>query len=238
MGDAIRRPKKTIGILGGSGPLATSNFFSDVIAVCQEKYGAEQDTDFPKIYLSNIGLNGFDETGFKNLELVKKQLIQNTKELELWGADFIVMPCNTIHYFIHEMQKDLKIPIISILDATINKIKKTNFKKIGIISSNSTRALGLYKDKLLENGFETNEATDTEQAELDNVVLKVMSGNQGNVEKKILQDIINRMSTDKVDAVILGCTELPLAIAQQDTPIPLFNTIHILAENAVDYSYE
>ncbi len=232
------KPKKIIGILGGMGPLATVNFFADVISICQKKYNAEQDTDYPKIYLYDTALEGFNETGFEKPELVKEQLINDTKKLENWGADFIVIPCNTVHYFIEDMEKNLKIPIISIVDSTIEQIKKNNYNKIGVLSSASSRELGLYEKKLNSEAFKAIVTTVEEQRFLNSVVLSVMSGNQGENERKGMQKVINRMKDSGADAIVLGCTELSLAISDKDSSLPLFNTIHILAEAAVDYSYQ
>ena len=133
------KPQKIIGILGGAGPLATAKFFSDVISICQTKYKAEQDTDFPIVYLYNMPMDGFDETGFSNPDLVKEQLICGVKKLESWGADFVVLPCNTIHHFVNEMRNEISIPIISIIESTISVVKNSGFNKIGVLSSASTR---------------------------------------------------------------------------------------------------
>ena len=230
--------KKIIGILGGMGPAATVTFFDDIVKITQSKYGAEQDTDFSKIYLYNTALEGFNETGFEKPDLVKKQLINDIKKLENWGADFIVMPCNTVHYFIDELRASINIPIISIIESTISEVKKMQYKKVGVISSSSTRHLGLYKEKLENENIEYIIATDDEQKLLDGVILSVMTGKQGKNENEIIKNIINRMKNDNAEAIILGCTELPLAIIPSESNLPLLNTITILAENAIDFSRE
>lgn len=232
------KPQKIIGILGGAGPLATAKFFSDIIAICQTKYKAEQDTDFPKIYLYNMPMDGFDETGFANPLLVKNQLVHGVKTLESWGADFIVLPCNTIHYFIKEMRSSIKIPIISIIESTIEIVENSGFKKIGILSSSSTKILGLYSDPFKNKGFNTCIPNKKEQIETDSVVLSAMGGTHGIKEIKILEKIMQKMLSKGAQGIILGCTELPLAISQKDTEIKLFNTINILAEYAVDEAYK
>lgn len=160
------KPQKIIGILGGAGPLATAKFFSDVIYICQTKYKAEQDTDFPKIYLYNMPMDGFDETGFSDPLLVKKQLIEGVKTLEKWGANFIVLPCNTIHYFIEEMRNSIEIPIISIIESTIKTVEASGFNKIGILSSSSTRILKLYSDPFKNKKFYTYVPNKIEQKKL------------------------------------------------------------------------
>lgn len=232
------KPQKIIGILGGAGPLATAKFFSDVIDICQTKYKAEQDTDFPKIYLYNMPMDGFDETGFSDPNLVKKQLIYGVKTLENWGADFIVLPCNTIHYFIKEMRNSIKIPIISIIESTIKTVETSGFNKIGILSSSSTRILKLYSGPFNEKNFNTYIPSEKEQEKIDSVVLKAMGGTQGVKEIKILEKIMQKMLSKGAQGIILGCTELPLAISQKNTGIKLFNTINILAEYAVDKAYK
>ena len=232
------KPQKIIGILGGMGPAATASFFNDIIKISQEKYNAEQDTDYPIIYLYNTALDGFNETGFEKPNIVKKQLIKDNKKLENWGADFIVMPCNTVHHFAKDIKKHIKIPLISIIESTITSIKKTNYKKIGIVSSSSTRHLKLYENNLKKEKLITIKANKNEQKLLDQVILSAMMGNQGIKEKNIMKKIILRMKKSGAQAVVLGCTELPLAISQDDIDFPLFNTIHILAESAVDFSYK
>ncbi|MEI6597728.1 MAG: hypothetical protein WCL22_01665 [bacterium] len=87
---------KTIGILGGMGPAASANFYQRIVEIAQHDFGAVQDTDFPPMFLYNLPLSGFDETGFVDAEEVKKQLISGVKKLEAIGSDFIVIhaiPC-------------------------------------------------------------------------------------------------------------------------------------------------
>ncbi len=233
-----KKPQKNIGILGGSGAAATANFFSDLVDTAQKKYGAEQDTEFPRVFLYNAPLEGFNETGFEHPELVKKQLVIDVQKIESWGADFIVMPCNTIHYFIIEMRAAIKIPIISIIESTIQEIQKTPYKKIGLLSSTSTRVLKLYENALQEAGFEPILTTESEQKNLDAIILAVMAGKQGDTEVAMMKSAIERMKAEGAEAVILGCTELPLAITQTDTDVPLFNTIHLLVETALESTYK
>jgi aspartate racemase len=232
------KPNKKIGILGGAGPAATAKFFSDLIDIAQKKYGAEQDTDFPYVYLYNMPMEGTDETGFLDPDLVKKQLIAGVKNIEACGADFIVIPCNTVHFFINEMRNAINIPILSIIDATIEEIKKKEYKKIGVLSSASTRTLELYKKPIEKNNISVLVASTEEQILLDNIILAVMTGIQGIKEKEIMKSIIKRMENQGAEAIILGCTELPIAITQSDSNIPLISTISVLVNETLKYTYE
>lgn len=231
------KPVKKIGILGGAGPAATADFFNDIVKISQIKYKAEQDTEFPEVILYNMPMEGFNETGFADPELVKKQLILGVQKIESWGADFIVLPCNTVHHFTKEMRESIKIPIVSIVESTVEKIKELGLSKIGILSSRSTKDLALYKNAIENEEFVAFETNEEEQSDLDNVILKVMSGSQGEKEKSDMSKIIKRMNDLGAQCAILGCTELPLAFNQSDTDTKVLNTINILAEKSVDIAY-
>lgn len=233
----MTKPNKIIGILGGMGPAATATFFSDVVAISQNQYHAEQDTDYPTMYLYNAPLDGFNETGFENPESVARQLVEDVRKIESWGADFIVIPCNTVHHFTSEMQAAISIPIVSIVEATVREVQKAGFRKVGVVSSTSTRSLKLYENALSASGVEIVHSTDAEQKSLDGVILAVMAGKQGDYEKDRMRSVIERMASEGAEGVVLGCTELPLAICQADTSVSLFNTIHILAEAAAQEAY-
>ena len=234
----IKKPTNKIGVLGGAGPGATANFFSDLVSICQDKYEARQDTEFPEIFLYNMPMEGFNETGFADQGLVKNQLINGVQKLENWGADFIVLPCNTVHFFTKEMRDSIKIPLISIIESTVEELKKKNIKTVGILSSHSTRDLELYKKAIENENIHTVIATDEEPENLDKIVLQVMAGKQGDKEKEEMNKIINRMQNLGAEAIVLGCTELPLAISQKDAVLPFFNTIHILACYTTDEAYK
>jgi aspartate racemase len=183
-------------------------------------------------------MEGFDETGFSNPESVKQQLINGVKKIENWGADFIVLPCNTVHYFLNDMQAAVSIPILSILNATIETVKNHHHTKIGILSSASTRLLELYKKPFEEHGFETVITSDEEQTAVDSVILTIMAGNHGSKELAVLKTIVQRMSQSGAQAIVLACTELPLALSQKDIDIPLFDTLNILVEHTADEAYK
>ncbi|MEY2671668.1 MAG: hypothetical protein RL687_85 [Candidatus Parcubacteria bacterium] len=234
----IKKPTKKIGILGGAGPAATADFFNDVVRISQINYNAEQDTEFPEVILYNMPMEGFNETGFADPELVKEQLISGVQKIESWGADFIVLPCNTVHHFTKEMRESINIPIISIVESTVEKIKELGLSKIGILSSRSTKDLGLYKSALEKEDLVVFEVNEDEQLILDNIILKVMSGSQGEKEKIDMNRMIKRMTDLGAQCAILGCTELPLAINQSDSDVKLLNTIKILAEKSVDEAYK
>lgn len=229
--------KKTIGILGGMGPLATVNLYYEIIKIAQNKYHAVQDYDYPPMIIYNLPITGFDETGFKKPQLVKEQLLAGAKTLEKAGCDFIVIGCNTMYYFYHYLQSKLKISVINIVKETSKKVEEEKYQKIGILSSESTKRLKLYENELKKPGILSIQVSNYQQEKINHVVLNVMSGkhNQGDLE--IIKSIIQDLCKKGAEAIIIACTELPLVISQKDISIKLFNTTEIIAETALKQAY-
>ena len=147
------------------------------------------------------------------------------------GVDFIVIPCNTVHYFYEEMQAAVNIPIISIIEKTVDFAK--NFKKPIILSSETTNKLKLYENKLKENYVDFFSVDDQTQHVLNNIIKKVMSGNDCIKEKEIIYKKVQELKQKGADSVILGCTELPLALNQEFLKIKTISTLEILANATI-----
>jgi len=215
------------------GPLASANLYYKIIKLAQEMYNAEQDTDFPPMIIYNLPLSGFDETGFTNPNLVKDQLIAGVKKLESAGSDFIIIACNTVHYYYQDMQTVIKIPIVSIIKETAKAVYEKGIKTVGLLSSESTNKLIIYQKALEDYGITTLSVTDQQQKLLNEVILHVMSGKQNESDKKCLKSIIDDLHQQGAEGIILGCTELPLVICQDDTNIVLFDSIDIIVKCAL-----
>lgn len=228
---------KTIGVLGGMGAAASADFYLKLVEIAQKKYHAQHDDDFPPIWIYNLPVVGFDETGFINPTSVKNQLISSAKKLEAAGSNFIIIPCNTVHYFFKEIQASIKIPFISILKITADTIKKAGYKKIGLLNSQSTKQYNLYETAFKKLGVLTNSTTESEQLKVNKVIGNVIGGLQGQKDIKNLNSIITRFKKEGAEAVVLGCTELPLAFSQKNCDLPVFDTTALLAEASLYHAY-
>ncbi len=228
--------KKTIGILGGMGPLASADLYLKIIKYSQQKYNAIQDSDYPPIIIMSLAMFGFNETGIVDEDLVKNQLVGGVKKLEAAGADFVIIACNTVHTFYKQMQLAVKIPILNIVEETKKKVIEAGFKEVGLFSSESTNKLGLYQNSFEQCGINVISADNSQQKLLNNVIENVMGGKQGEGDVKVLKIISDEYLKQGAEAIVMGCTEISLAISQSQINIKLFDTTQIIAESAVDYS--
>ena len=224
--------------MGGMGPGASAYFYQLLVKLAQQKYGAQQDTDYPSMIIYSLPLAGFTELGVADDKAVKKQLIAGVRKLEKAGADFIVIPCNSVHQFYNDMQKTVAVPIISIIEATIKEVKKKDMRKVGVLSSETMKKLGLYHKALQENGNKVLLADNKQQEMVNKLILSVMTGDYALGEVKILDKIISDFASKGAEGVVIGCTELPLIaqnIVRRD--IVLFDSTLILAETALARAY-
>ena len=138
---------KTAGIIGGLGPETTSKFYIEVIFKCFEKDKLNR----PPILIWNVPLPYDIEERFITKAEGEEEyipfLINAAKRLEAGGADFIVIPCNSVHIFIDEVKKAVSIPVLSIVEETVNFLKEKQIKEVGILATSATLQNRLYGEK-------------------------------------------------------------------------------------------
>lgn len=224
--------KEMIGILGGMGPEASAYFYHLLIEIAQEKYHAVQDTDYPPVVIYNMPLNDFDETGVRDADSVRAQLIDGVQKLESFGSRYIVIACNTVHQFYTDMQAAVSVPIINIVDEAVNEAKRRGYKKVLLLTSESTNTSGLYRSACESAALESISVGASEQKILNDIILRVMAGSQGQADIRAVDDIVKSLE-GTADAVLLGCTELPLAVSEGDIDIPVLNSNRIVLESVL-----
>jgi|TARA_Y100000310_G_C20646740_1_gene797080 aspartate racemase len=219
---------KTIGILGGMGPEATAGLYLRIIQLFQQKYGAIYDSDFPEIIIVNLPIPDVVENADEQ-NLVKEMLIQGVSKLEKAGADFVAIPCNTVTYYIKEMQSTVSIPIINLLQETANAVKKSGVKQVGLLGTETTIKSKIY-DKVLD-GLQILTLEKPEQTETTKIIMNILAGRKNPEDRKKLLGLIQKLRNNGAKKVILGCTELPLLIKANDD---VFDTLETLAKSVIE----
>ena len=219
---------KTIGILGGMGPEATADLYLRIIQLFQQKYGAIYDSDFPEIIIVNLPIPDVVENANEQ-NTVKEMLIQGVKKLEKAGADFVAIPCNTVTYYIKEMQSAVSIPIINILQETANEVNNSGIKQVGLLGTETTIKSTIYDNVLDEIQILTLEKP--EQIETTKIIMNILAGRKNSEDREKLLEFVQRLRNIGAEKVILGCTELPLLIRANDD---VFDTLDILAKSVIE----
>jgi len=229
---------KTIGVLGGMGPVVTAEFYSRILKLCEREHGAVQDGDYPHILINSMSLKGSSESGIRNAKVLEREHVDGIRKLDRAGCDFVVIPCNTAHHFVERLRKESRTPILSIIDLAVARAAKVGMRRIGLLASESTYEHGLYKRPLAARGMEAVYPKPREIKELTAIVLDIMGGDRNERDRNTIRRIVRRMrKEDKIDGVIVGCTELSLVLHAGKYPVRAVDAMDTLAEAAVKNAY-
>ncbi|MFH1253789.1 MAG: amino acid racemase [Candidatus Uhrbacteria bacterium] len=227
--------KKIIGVLGGMGPESTAIFYHALIQQCQKQYSAQYDSDYPEIFIYNLPIPDVVE-GLTKPEETLVALIGGAQKINSIGVDFMVMPCNTAHYFYPGMAKAISIPFICIFLATAKKIKSRGYTKVGFLSTETTVKYKSYDKDFEKNGIELVLPESDDKESLTKIIMNILAGRKLDSDKGVLKQIIERLKTRGAKAIVLACTDLPILLKQEDVDIEVFDTVEILAEATIQYS--
>jgi len=224
-----------LGILGGMGPAASAEFVSRLI----QQTPATRDQDHIPFVLWNEPRIPDRSTSMRNgNDDPLSYLIDGMQALKYTGCDLIVIPCNTAHFWYHELIK-LEVPIIHIVDSVADALRDVNVTNttIGVMGTQATVEFGLYQYMLNRLGWNCIVPTAEEMDTQVQPAIDLIKG--GNVEqaKSILVSVVGSLIDRGATAVVLGCTEIPLVVRATDQDgIPIVNSIDSLV-NAVIKRY-
>ncbi len=224
--------EKIIGILGGMGPEATAELYLRIIRATKVK----RDQDHPRVIIySNSKVPDRTAAILEAGPSPLPELIRAGKRLEEAGADFIIIPCNTAHYFIDQLQKELRVPILNMIKLSAGRARDSypNVRKAGLLASDGTVKSGLYKSAYGDAGIEIMELSPERQAEVMKAIYQyIKAGNLidgGLLLHKVADDLV----TIGAEMIICGCTEVSLVLKEGDLAVPIFDPLQVLAEAAV-----
>ena len=198
-----------IGILGGMGTQAGLDFCNKLALINRGK----TDQKYPLFILYNKSNIPKRPENLKKYYNVLKSLVKGCLLLQKNNCKFIVMPCNTAHYWYDELQKKIKIPIISMPKEVYLHTKKECKKnsKIGILATEATLKTGVY-NRYFNKNFNLVSPTNSLQKNSVNKAIKLVKMGKVRDAEKIIRPSINYLVKIKCKKIILGCTELPIAI--------------------------
>lgn len=205
--------KNAVGVLGGVGPLATVYFMNMIIDMTD----ADTDQEHINMLVSNHATIP-DRTEYilkKSINSPLEDMIDDAKMLEAAGCRFIVIPCNTAHYFFEDIKNSVSIPVLNIIKEAINyasemgskKNRERSIKRLGILATEGTVSSGTYSFYGKTEGVECVAPDEEYQKKVNHMIYgRVKAGLSVSLTE--MEDVIEHMRNKGCDAVIMGCTEL------------------------------
>ena len=223
--------KKTIGIIGGMGPLATSDLFYKII----QNTDAKSDKDHIHIVIDNNPMIPDRTLAIMHGGISPvPYILESANSLVRIGANILTMPCNTSHAFYKEITKHLEIPLINMVEETVKEVKKRKIRRIGVLGTDGLIFSNVYGEQLANEGIEPIIPTKNDQEAVMDVIYRGIKAGDMHFSPERFQDVLANIRNRGADIVILGCTELPIAVKQYGIECNYIDPTEILAKKAIE----
>ena len=232
------KPHPVPGLVGGMGPESTLEFYRRILDICQQQ-GARKDQDHLQVLISIL-----PQTPDRTQAILGQgenplpYLMESASRLELAGADFLVVVCNTAHYYLEELRQRCNVPVLSFEEETLSylKAKHPPAKKVGFMATHGTYQAGIYRRILEKEGYEFI----TPEQEVDRL-MEAIYGKKGikaagvNARsRKTLEQIATKLIQQGAEILLLACTEISLALRRSRFSIPVVDTMDVAAQRVVE----
>lgn len=226
--------RKKIGILGGMGPASTVYLFGSIV---NQTYAASDQDHIEIIIHNNTSIPDRSDFILGRGPDPVPALVETSLLLQKDGADFIIIPCNTAHYFIEKISRSVKIPVINMIDTTSEylSVRYPTIRRVGLLSTLGAYQTGLYQDSLKKEDLECIIPGEGEREE----VMDQIYGEKGikagyNMEPAArLTEHGERLIELGAQAIIAGCTEIAMVLNSKTFSVPLLNPLDIMARHAI-----
>ena len=226
--------KKTIGILGGMGPLATADLYRQI----SERTRADRDNEHIRVYIDgNAAIPDRTAAILHGGEDPVPEMLSALRHLEACGADCIIMPCNTAHYFLPRLREQTALPILDMQRITA-AVCRERFpgKTAAILATDGTVQSGLYDRALDAEGVRWIHPGESEQKTLMHLIYDVVKASRPmEPEKERWDAILDTLRGQGADLFILGCTELPVLAGVLPSEGPFLDPTDELAKAAIRF---
>jgi aspartate racemase len=225
---------KTIGLIGGLSWESSKEYYRIINETVNERLGGLHSARCILYSLEFAEIREIQQT--KGSNELAKILIDAAARLEGAGAEIVLICANTMNKFAPEIQREIHVPVLHIADATAEKIREKGLKKVGLLGTKMTMEEDFYKGRIREkSGIDVLVPDKDDRDFVDRVIFdELCVGKMKGSSKERFKEIISKLVENGAEGIILGCTEIPLLIKQEDVDIPVFDTTEIHAKAAVE----
>lgn len=218
---------KIVGVLGGMGPAATLDFFARALAAPHVK----RDQDHIRLIIDcNPSVPDRNDAVAGKGPSPAPSLAAMAQGLERAGAELLVMPCNAAHAFLAEIAAATKLPIISIIEVTVEETRRAvpHARRVGVLASSGCIDAELYQRAFAAHDIRALVPEAAARENFMRVLYRIKGGDTGASVKADMRDIASELIANGAEAVVAGCTEVPLVLGSADIKAPLVNSTDCL----------
>lgn len=230
--------RATIGILGGMGPLATVDLMGKIV---QATPASRDQEHIPVVVVSDPRVPDRTAALLEGGDDPVPWLVRGARLLESMEANFIIIPCNTAHAFLEQVQPHIRTPILSMIGAASDAIYREfpGIRRVGLLATSGTIQSGIYQEALRSHGITTLIPTlDTQQNMVMQAIQQVKAGSTATETRDLLARAGRELVDDGAEVLLAACTEIPVVLTPDSVPVPLVDATDVLARQAVSLALE
>jgi aspartate racemase len=226
---------KRIGIIGGMSPESTVEYYQYITRAYTRRYG---DYGYPEILIFSVSFQSYvDWPEQERWDLVAQGLGEAACRLEAAGADIVLIATNTMHMVVDQVRAAVTVPVLSMLDVVADAILARGIRTVGLLGTRFTMEKSFYQDALAGRGISVLVPDEAGRAFVNAVIYdELVAGQIRDASRAGYVAIIDDLAARGAEAVVLGCTEIPLLIREEDVALPLFDTTVLHAQAALDHA--
>jgi len=211
------------------GPRSTAPFIDLVITECQNKYGARDDIDFPKIMICSQPAPFYEDREIDHVAL-EAAIRDGLQHLERTGADFLAIACNTAHIYYPQLAKSVNVPLLNIVDLAVGNVP-SSAHKLALIAARPTAESGIYQTALTKQGFELVDPG--WQSQIDHLLGATRTTTDPAVFTQSWRELTQQAERVGADTIIIACLDLSGIIKYIQTPLTVLDASQCLAQEIV-----
>ncbi len=229
---------KTIGLIGGMSCQSSAEYYRIINERVQARCGGHHNARSLMLTVDFQEIESLQHAG--EWERIAEIMQGAARQLEAGGAECIVLCTNTVHKVASAIEAAIAIPFLHIADATAEAVRAQGIERVALLGTRFTMEGEFYRGRLeARHGLTVLIPGEAERAEIHRVIFEELChGELREESRRCYQRIIEEMKEQGAEAVILGCTEIPLLIRPGDSALPMFDTTRIHAERAVEFALE
>jgi aspartate racemase len=226
---------KRIGLLGGMSWESTAEYYRLVNELVAERLGG--------LHSADCIMRSVD---FAEIEILQREdrweeagerLAEEARDLELAGAELLVLCTNTMHKLAAEISRAISIPFIHIADTTADAVKQASLTRVGLLATGYTMEQDFYVGRLREHGLEVIVPDAADRRVVHDVIYdELCRGIIRDASREQYRRIMRSLADQGAQGILLGCTEIDLLVTQEDSPVPVFDTTRLHAQRAIELS--
>ena len=223
---------KTIGLLGGMSWESTELYYRLINEETKRRLGGLHSAPIAMVSVDFHEIEDYQRQG--DWDAAAEALAGKARQIEMAGAEFLLICTNTMHRVAEEVQSAINIPLLHLADATATRINQTGTKTVGLLGTKFTMEQDFYKNRLEQQGITVLVPTESDRAIVHQVIYdELCLGDVRDSSRSEYLRIIEELSARGAEGVIEGCTEIVMLVQQKHTSVPLFDTTSIHAQEAV-----